>query len=103
MPYSTGFDKKTVPPGLNKALDKLQNLFGPRFSTAEADRILGGKDFWPLTNLWFMEGKVASLPDAIVWPESADEIAKIVKIAVKCKVPVIPFGEGSGVLGGITV
>ncbi len=102
MPYSTGFDKKTVPPGLNKALDKLQNLFGPRFSTAEADRILGGKDFWPLTNLWFMEGKVASLPDAIVWPESADEIAKIVKIAVKCKVPVIPFGEGSGVLGGIT-
>lgn len=102
MPYLTGFERKAAPPGLKKALDKLQKLFGPRFSTAEADRILGGKDFWPLTSIWFMEGKIASLPDAIVWPESADETAAILKIAREYKVPVIPFGEGSGVLGGIT-
>ena len=102
MPYLTGFEKKAAPPGLNEALDKLQKLLGPRFSTAEADRILGGKDFWPLTSIWFMEGKIASLPDAIVWPESADETAAIIKIAREYKVPVIPFGEGSGVLGGIT-
>lgn len=102
MLYTIGFKKKQSPAELNEALAKLQKIFGPRFSTVEADRILNGKDFWPLTNIWFMEGIVASLPDAVIWPESAEEVAEIVKIARRYKIPVIPFGEGSGVLGGIT-
>lgn len=102
MPYVIGFENKQTPAGLQDALVKLQKLLGLRFSAAEADRILAGKDFWPLTNLWFMEGKAASLPDAVVWPESTAEVAEIVKIARHYKVPLIPFGEGSGVLGGIT-
>lgn len=102
MPYSVGFKK---PEGLGQlpgALQKLAELLGERISLAEEERILCGQDFWPLTSLWFMEGKIASLPDAVVWPESAQEIAGIIKIAREHKIPVIPFGEGSGVLGGIT-
>lgn len=102
MPYSIGYEKKASRAGLKEALDELQKTFGKRFSSAAEDRILGGKDFWPLTNLWFMEGKIASLPDAIVWPESTEEVAEIVKTARHYKIPLIPFGEGSGVLGGIT-
>lgn len=87
MPYVIGFENKQTPAGLQDALVKLQKLLGQRFSAAEADRILAGKDFWPLTNLWFMEGKAASLPDAVVWPESTAEVAEIVKIARHYRFP----------------
>ena len=39
-------------------------------------------------------------PDAIVWPESAAEIAEIIGIARRLRVPVVPYGAGSGVCGG---
>jgi alkyldihydroxyacetonephosphate synthase len=82
-------------------LVKLQKLLGQRFSAAEADRILAAKISGRLPTLVY-GGKAASLPDAVVWPESTAEVAEIVKIARHYKVPLIPFGEGSGVLGGIT-
>lgn len=102
MPYATGFKKLEDRTALPHALEELSALLGERVSLSEEDRILCGKDFWPLTNVWFMEGKIASLPDAVVWPETTEEVAAVIKIAKGYKIPVIPFGEGSGVLGGIT-
>jgi alkyldihydroxyacetonephosphate synthase len=47
-----------------------------------------------------LEGKVAALPDFVVWPETTEQVSQIVKTANEEVLPVIPFGEGSGVLGG---
>ena len=34
-------------------------------------------------------------PDAAVWPESTDQIAKIVALANEYKIPVVPRGAGT--------
>ena len=42
-----------------------------------------------------------SLPDAVVYPETADQISKLLKYCNKNHIPVIPFGAGSGFEGGV--
>ena len=39
-------------------------------------------------------------PDAVIWVESTDEVRQVVEIARTHGVPIVPFGGGSGVLGG---
>ncbi len=69
-------------------------------STQEVDRVAYSRDYWPIAFRWFLEGKNPTLPDFVCWPGSAKEVSEIVKIACEQKVPITPFGEGSGVLGG---
>ncbi|MBC2704306.1 FAD-linked oxidase C-terminal domain-containing protein [Desulfobacula sp.] len=40
------------------------------------------------------------LPDAVVFPESEEEVARILKLASKEKLVVVPRGAGSGMTGG---
>jgi glycolate oxidase len=40
-------------------------------------------------------------PDAAVWPESAEQIAEIVKIANEFKIPLVPRGAGTSLSGGV--
>jgi alkyldihydroxyacetonephosphate synthase len=39
-------------------------------------------------------------PDLIVWPRNTEEVSKILKIANHHKIPLVPYGAGSGVCGG---
>jgi glycolate oxidase len=39
-------------------------------------------------------------PEAVVWPSTVDEVSKIMMIAHREKVPVVPRGAGSGMTGG---
>ncbi len=41
-----------------------------------------------------------SLPDVVVFPETTDDIVKIVKISSKYKIPITPRGAGTGMTGG---
>src|SRR5579875_267704 len=41
-----------------------------------------------------------SRPDIVVLPSSTDEVAGIVKIAARHRVPVVPRGAGTGLSGG---
>ena len=43
---------------------------------------------------------LTALPDLVVFPESAEEIAKIVKLANEHRFPVVPRGAGTGRAGG---
>jgi len=40
-------------------------------------------------------------PYAVVWPQSTEEVSEIMKICNQYKYPVIPFGTGSGLEGGV--
>jgi alkyldihydroxyacetonephosphate synthase len=71
-----------------------------RFSTRELDRLSYARDLWPLALVWIREGRIPPPPDAIVWPGSDDEVAALIARAREHKLPVIPFGAGSGVCGG---
>lgn len=46
------------------------------------------------------EKHYAHMPEAVVKPSSAEEIAQIMKLANKYKIPVTPRGAGSGLSGG---
>lgn len=41
-----------------------------------------------------------SMPDAVAWPSTVEEISQIMTIAHREKIPVVPRGGGSGMTGG---
>ncbi|MCK4688470.1 MAG: FAD-binding oxidoreductase, partial [Candidatus Lokiarchaeota archaeon] len=80
---------------------KLKEIVGEsNVSTKDIDILAYTKDATLLAFNWTIEGKIAGLPDFITWPETVEQISGILKIANKEKIPVIPFAEGSGVVGG---
>ncbi|MFX1393080.1 MAG: FAD-binding oxidoreductase [Promethearchaeota archaeon] len=85
----------------NKIKKKLTEILGEKnVSTNEIDIFAYTKDTTLLAFNWVIEGKIAGLADFITWPETAEQISEILKLANQEKIPVIPFGEGSGVVGG---
>jgi FAD/FMN-containing dehydrogenase len=40
-------------------------------------------------------------PDAVVYPETAEQISKLLQLCNTNRIPVIPFGAGSGFEGGV--
>ncbi len=77
-------------------------LGGGRVSTAEADRMAYSRDMWPRQQIRTRAGEAAVAPPAIVtWPEDIQELASIVRFCAERGVPLVPFGAGSGVCGGV--
>jgi D-lactate dehydrogenase (cytochrome) len=71
-------------------LDALKSSFGERCSTATAVREQHGRDESPID---------VAPPEAVVYCESTDDVAAVVRLASEHAVPVIPFGVGSSLEG----
>ena len=73
-------------------------------SVNDVDRDVYARDMWPRLLIARRGGVEATIggggPDAIVWPESAREVAAVVKYAREAGLPIVPYGGGSGVCGG---
>ncbi len=77
-------------------------LPGLRASDDEADRLAYARDLWPRHHLEVRAGRQAARrPGAIAWPTSTDDVARVVRWARTRGVPIVPFGAGSGVCGGV--
>ena len=100
--YTVVYQKEELSSEKKKEImKKLHDIMGKKnVSDREIDRLSYSKDYWPIALRWTLEGKVAALPDFIVWPETTQQISHLVHLANEKEIPVIPFGEGSGVLGG---
>ncbi|MHA1320749.1 MAG: FAD-binding oxidoreductase, partial [Promethearchaeota archaeon] len=84
-----------------KSESKLAEIIGKQnVSTEPIDIFAYTKDSTLIAFNWTLQGKIASLPDIITWPETVEHISGILKYANKEKIPVIPYAEGSGVVGG---
>lgn len=68
-------------------------------SLSRPDRDAYGRDLWPRTLLRSFGGPAPG-PAAIVWPQDAEQVARIVRLCAARGVPIVPFGAGSGVCGG---
>ncbi len=77
-------------PAPAEMLTALQAHFGARCSTALAVREQHGRDESPID---------APPPEAVVYCESTEDVAAVVKLADRYAVPVIPFGVGSSLEG----
>lgn len=77
---------------IDDAIGVLKQQFGDRLSTAESVREQHGKgeDHHPVVP-----------PDAVVFPDSTEEVAEIVKVCAEYKVPIIPFGTGTSLEGHV--
>ena len=73
-------------------ITELQAILGDRLSMADAVRAHHGKDesYHTLTP-----------PDAVVFPNSTEEVAAIVRVCIGHQTPLIPFGVGTSLEGGI--
>lgn len=69
-------------------------------STSPLERKLYSHDTAPIPG--FLSLFFKPMPEVIVRPESADEVARILRLASDCRVPVIPRAAGSWSLGGVT-
>jgi D-lactate dehydrogenase (cytochrome) len=78
--------------GIAVALPILKQRFGERFADSEALRRQHGH-----TTTWL----VNQPPDAVVFPETTEEIVEIVRICAAHGVPMIPFGAGSSLEGHV--
>ena len=83
-----------------KIIGQLNSIVPEGVSDREVDRVTYSKDYWPITLRWLLDGKLPALPDCIVWPEKVQQVSEIVRLANIEKIPIVPFGEGSGVVGG---
>ncbi|KKN34434.1 hypothetical protein LCGC14_0793820, partial [marine sediment metagenome] len=80
---------------------KLKEIVGEsNASSKNIDLLAYTKDSTLIGFNWLLEGKISGLADFITWPETVEHISAILRLANKEKIPVIPFGEGSGVVGG---
>ncbi|BBN88940.1 FAD-binding oxidoreductase [Azospira sp. I09] len=73
-------------------VEALRQQFGTRYSQGESVRLQHGRD----------ESKhEPMLPDGVVFAESTEEVAAIVRLCREYRVPVIPYGVGSSVEGHV--
>jgi alkyldihydroxyacetonephosphate synthase len=69
-------------------------------SIADSVRVDAGRDWWPLSAVWAVEGTVPALPAAVARPADAAQVAAVLKACHQAGVPVTPVAGASGVCGG---
>ena len=85
---------------LEAALDEA--LPSLRKSTSPVDQIAYARDLWPRHHLAVAAGRIADhRPAMVVWPKDTAEVVEVVRFCAEEGVPVVPFGAGSGVCGGV--
>ena len=80
-------------PGIRLAVEEAKALLGDRLSTAQAvrDQHARGEDYFS-----------PAAPDAVAYVQSTEEVAALVKICARHKVPVIAWGTGTSLEGHVT-
>ena len=73
-------------------LEELQSLLGDRVSTSAAVRDQHGKD---------ESYHEVAPPDAVVFAQSTEEVAEVVRICARYGSPIIPFGTGTSLEGHV--
>ncbi len=80
---------------------ELEEVVGQDFiSVDRIDQLIYSTDWSWMPQMWLDRGQKLMPPDYIVQPGSVEEITAIMEIANKYRIPVIPFGGGSGTQGG---
>lgn len=89
------------PPAPTSLIVDLARIVGAQgVSTQDGDRLAYARDAWPRDLIRVRGGEIPAAPSCVVWPESAMEVAKVLELAARVHVPVVPYGAGSGVAGG---
>ena len=85
-----------------EGLDALAAAIGADRIEHDAARLDARRhDYWALSHVRDFAGSPAPRPGALVRPRSIDEVQQVLRFASERRAAVIPFGLGSGVVGGV--
>uniref|UniRef100_A0A673AXH4 Alkylglycerone-phosphate synthase n=1 Tax=Sphaeramia orbicularis TaxID=375764 RepID=A0A673AXH4_9TELE len=85
------------PPILNEAFVEDLKSTGIPFSQDAEDRVFRAHGHCLHEIFALREGKVGRVPDMVVWPSNHNDVVKIVELACKHNVCLIPYGGGTSV------
>lgn len=68
--------------------------------TGDSDKLGHSIDYYWVPEVWHDRGRELPAPDFVVYPASATEVSEVLKIANTHRIPVVPWGGGSGSQGG---
>lgn len=88
-------DLETLPrneTGIATAIDVLKQRFGEQLKTSQALR-----EQHSHTTTYIP----SQLPDAVIFAKSTQDVQEVVRVCAEYKVPVIPFGTGTSLEGGV--
>lgn len=86
--------------GLERDLRRLLGRAAVRSDVAT--RAAYARDLWPRTTLRAHRGgRLPDGPRVVCWPEDAEQVSRLYAYATRHGVPLIPYGAGSGVCGGV--
>ena len=81
----------------NRFISELKkNITPDKILTSEEERYVYAQDSSNIPD-------IKNIPDAVVFPETTEQVQKILKLAHKYKTPVICRGAGTNVVGACTV
>jgi alkyldihydroxyacetonephosphate synthase len=67
--------------------------------TSDAARVEAGRDWWPLSTVWAVNGTVPALPAVVVRPGDTAEVSAVLAVCDEARVPLTVFAGASGVCG----
>ena len=80
---------------------EIEEIVGAAYVRAdETSRLIYSTDWSWMPQMWLDRGQRLPTPDYIVHPASVDEISELMVLANKDRIPVVPWGGGSGTQGG---
>jgi alkyldihydroxyacetonephosphate synthase len=83
-----------------KALQREIAALGVAASCEGADLWAASRDCSPAALLWAQARMISHPPDVVAWPEEAEQVAALIRLAAGRGVPVVPMGAGTGTGGG---
>ncbi len=86
---------------MSALLARLRKEIGDRLDTRPETLAAHRHDAWMLAQLLDLEGRGAPKPMAVVHAASTEDVARTLRLCRELRVPVVPFGGGSGVCGAI--
>ncbi len=86
--------------GFREFLSKIKSNLGEELIVPREQWVKFKRDWWPLLILHEILGKAIEDPPLVLKPRNIDELKLIVRLANDEKVPLVPFGGGSSVVGG---
>ncbi len=83
-------------------LDALARAIGEAAIVADPAQLAARRhDYWALSHLRDHVGRPAPVPGVLVRPTGVAQVQEVVRFAAERRVALIPFGLGSGVVGGV--
>jgi len=84
---------------LDYAHRRLVNALGPeRVAAGELERMTYSHDFASLPKVALLQWRL--YPDFVVLPQTTEEVCRLVELADETRLPLVPRGSGSGMVGG---